>query len=234
MRRTYVLLCFCFIAMPTEALPQKIAPDLPALVSYDVPEYPSLVRQARIQGDVRIDVITNGTGVASAVALEGHKLLLESSVQNVKTWRFAPHEPQKFVLSYHFQIADKARVELRPPADVIVAGKQPEVMADCFPPSIGNWRLTVAAPMQTAEAELTLKAGCDDWLGGEGTTADGAELDLSAGLLNVEHVEFCIKGAMLGAAETLVLFKGRMQGNEMIGTFSDAAGTQGTWTARRQ
>jgi hypothetical protein len=240
MRRVYVLLCFCFIAMPKVALPQKIAPELPALVSYDVPEYPPLARQARIQGDVRVDVLTDGRSVVTAHGLTGHPLVSNSAVSNIKTWLFAAHEPTTAVITFHYRLDDSdsrlafnpTRVAFNSATDVEVVARAPVVGGGmCASSRLGNWILTISP---SASVVVDLFEECKGVLSGYGFTLSKKEFKLATGKVSETQVEFCIDSPFDGAPETLVLFKGRMDGDKMSGTFSDALGTQGSWTAVRQ
>lgn len=56
----------------------------------DLPIYPLLARQARIQGTVKIsfDVSQDGT-VSNVQGISGHALLKSAAIENVSTWKFA-------------------------------------------------------------------------------------------------------------------------------------------------
>jgi outer membrane biosynthesis protein TonB len=55
----------------------------------DVPKYPALAYQARIQGTVGIRVNSSAEGlVTQATVLYGTPLLRGLALENVKTWRF--------------------------------------------------------------------------------------------------------------------------------------------------
>jgi len=56
------------------------------------PIYPPLARQARIQGDVVLDVIIGQDGaVQSATLVSGNPLLVQSAIDAVKQWKYKPH-----------------------------------------------------------------------------------------------------------------------------------------------
>lgn len=56
-----------------------------------VPIYPELVRRIRLQGDVAVEVIISPEGrVESARAISGHPMLIATSLEAARNWRFEP------------------------------------------------------------------------------------------------------------------------------------------------
>jgi TonB family protein len=95
------ILSLCAIlSLAQDAQPPR---KLPVVKSGDMPLYPSLPRTARIEGDVRLRVTTDGSSVVSVTAESGNLMLAKAAQDNVKTWKFEPHEPTSFstVFSYH-------------------------------------------------------------------------------------------------------------------------------------
>jgi TonB family protein len=82
-----------------EQTPQK----LPVVRSGEMPFYPPLPNMARIQGEVRLRVTTDGSGVASVAVESGQPMLAKAAQDNVRTWKFEPHEPTSFstLFAYH-------------------------------------------------------------------------------------------------------------------------------------
>ncbi len=55
------------------------------------PTYPPIARQARIQGVVRLEAIIAKNGsIQNLRVIQGHPLLVQSALQAVKQWRYAP------------------------------------------------------------------------------------------------------------------------------------------------
>lgn len=55
------------------------------------PQYPALARQARIEGDVRLDAVIDEEGrVVELKVVSGHPLLLDAALQAVSKWRYQP------------------------------------------------------------------------------------------------------------------------------------------------
>jgi TonB family protein len=76
---------------------------LPVVKSGDMPFYPPLANMARIQGDIHLRVTTDGSGVTSVVVESGQPMLARAAQDNVRTWKFEPHEPTSFstLFAYH-------------------------------------------------------------------------------------------------------------------------------------
>jgi len=56
------------------------------------PSYPTLARQARIQGSVRLRAIISKSGTIENLSiLNGHAMLVGSAIQAVKQWRYRPY-----------------------------------------------------------------------------------------------------------------------------------------------
>lgn len=85
----------------TIALPPPPAPTRPLrvsrwaegdLVNRVQPAYPSLARQARIQGAVQLSAIISRTGtIERLTVLRGHAMLVTAAVEAVKQWRYRPY-----------------------------------------------------------------------------------------------------------------------------------------------
>ncbi len=77
---------------------------LPVVKSAEMPAYPNLARLARIEGTARIKVSTDGNSIVRIAADGAHKMLLGAAQENLKTWRFYPHKPQTFTLTFIFKL----------------------------------------------------------------------------------------------------------------------------------
>lgn len=61
----------------------------PILESAQLPLYPPLAAQARIEGEVKVSFFLNSSGeVASLDVLSGHPMLREATATAVKSWKF--------------------------------------------------------------------------------------------------------------------------------------------------
>jgi protein TonB len=56
------------------------------------PVYPSLAKQAHIQGQVILRAVINRDGMIQNVeALSGHPMLVQAAIDAVKQWRYRPY-----------------------------------------------------------------------------------------------------------------------------------------------
>jgi len=63
----------------------------PRLIRRVEPDYPAIARNARIQGDVRIDAIIDTDGrIVEVKVLSGHPLLARSAAAAVSQWLYEP------------------------------------------------------------------------------------------------------------------------------------------------
>jgi TonB family protein len=135
------------VAQVTEP-PQK----LPVVKSGDMPFYPPLANMARIQGDIHLRVTTDGSGVASVVVESGQPMLARAAQDNVRTWKFEPHEPTSFSTLFAYQLlaepnckTDKSgngEVRLKLPTQVEIATN---ARGACYDP---NDELDLSEPLR--------------------------------------------------------------------------------------
>jgi TonB family protein len=72
------------------SLPAEIAQTL--LVTKIVPAYPPLARQARVQGEVVLDVDISKEGTIEGLRTQaGHPMLIPAAIDAVKHWRYKPY-----------------------------------------------------------------------------------------------------------------------------------------------
>jgi TonB-like protein len=101
-----IILSLLMLFLPCAAVAQTEdnTPETPVVQSAEMPLYPELARQARIEGTVRMRVTTNGAAVTNLTANGAHKLLLEAAEQNVRTWHFYRHKPQTFSVTFVYKL----------------------------------------------------------------------------------------------------------------------------------
>ncbi len=102
----------------------------PVLKSGDLPLYPHSARLARIEGKVQLEVKTDGNSVTKVTASGAHKLLLQAAEANVRSWRFYPHKPQTFTVTFIYKLEEpevygfvNPTILLNPPSRVEVRTK---------------------------------------------------------------------------------------------------------------
>jgi hypothetical protein len=83
---------------------QKAEQDVPLVINGKIPFYPIMARAARIQGIVKIRVVTDGEKVTSADVESGPPMLARFAKENVLTWEFSKHKPTTFVATFEYEI----------------------------------------------------------------------------------------------------------------------------------
>jgi hypothetical protein len=68
-----------------------------------MPLYPIAARIARVQGLVKIKVVTDGEKVTSLDVESGPPMLAKSAAENIRTWEFAKHKPTTFVSTFEYE-----------------------------------------------------------------------------------------------------------------------------------
>lgn len=83
--------------------------DRPVLSALNMPHYPGLTRQSRIEGVVKVSFTLqpHAEEPTNVEAVAGHPLLKTAAVENLKTWRFQNGDAagHKYVTTFDFRIA---------------------------------------------------------------------------------------------------------------------------------
>ena len=124
----FLFLPVMLVLIPS-AKAQEIEKPLPKVVEHKDPIYPPLARYARITGEVRLKITTDGKAVTIIEAEAGHPVLLQAAEENIRTWRFEPHDPGTFTVTfrYSFQSEDGDVVFLPPRSIVDIKAPAPPV-----------------------------------------------------------------------------------------------------------
>lgn len=121
---------------------------LPVVATLTLPSYPPIARAAGVQGTVVLRVRTDGHQVTVVKVVEGVMMLSAAAEENVRTWRFKPHDATAFSLSYHYELLGPFtavhghRGTGRIPDDPVQASKrrshhyEQEGSRDCRPPQV--------------------------------------------------------------------------------------------------
>jgi TonB family protein len=214
-------------------LAQESAKTLPEVTEHAAINYPALARQARIQGQVRLRVTTNGHVVTDVAIAEGHPLLAQSAEQNVRTWKFVDHFPATFEVTFDFRILNISGTFLKQPGIVeVVSNSEGGISSYTLPE---KWNAQVRDAKGTIETTLRLWTyeSFEPELDGYTKGPEGQER-----AIHEAHID----GNMLGFDCTLydrydqrLKFSmiGKMTGDKIKGVFLNYWGTGGTWTAER-
>ena len=107
--RLCALLCFLAVCLSLGA-----QTDEPELISANIPTYPALARQARIQGTVKVTFTlpANGGEPVNVEVVSGHPVLKGAAVENVKTWHFRNSYAveRKYETTFRYRLAELRKV----------------------------------------------------------------------------------------------------------------------------
>lgn len=78
-------------AQEPEQIPVDPQVQSARMIKQTPPEYPPLARQSRVEGTVRLEAVIDKNGkVKELRLLSGHPLLIQSALNAVRTWQYAP------------------------------------------------------------------------------------------------------------------------------------------------
>jgi TonB family protein len=95
------------VVLCAAVLSTTLAAQEPVLLSANIPAYPPLAAQARIEGIVKLTFTLGDNGDPLDVqVVSGHPQLKGAAVQNLQTWRFrTPHGEGKYKTEFDFRFA---------------------------------------------------------------------------------------------------------------------------------
>jgi TonB family protein len=210
---------------------------IPNVVEHAEPFYPPLPRQARISGEVRVRFTTDGLSVISVQAATGHELLRQAAEQNVRTWKFAAHEPSTFHVMFRYKIqSDHDNVVFLPsPAIVEIATPPPIVSIYWGWADRGKWKVQLKSARESSQRVLEMQTSGPQgkWLKGDMVSVYDQKEEIDDGYFDEERnmFGFTVKLNHLKGEPLNTFFIGKISGDKILGTFVDDAGTTGTWTA---
>jgi Gram-negative bacterial TonB protein C-terminal len=118
------------LAVVSKVMAQDSPQVLPKVIQHSAPLYPPLALQARIEGEVRVSITTDGESVQEASAETGPPLLRKAAEENVRTWRFAVHKPDTFHVIFRYKLlSDSTDVEFLELPAVVKVLVSPSEMA---------------------------------------------------------------------------------------------------------
>ena len=233
-----ILMLSAFLAAVPCVMAQETPEVLPKVIQHAEPIYPPLARQTRIQGEVRIKITTDGESVRDAEVETGHPLLRTAAVDNVRTWKFIPHAPGSFHVTFRYKLMDgNVDVEfLESPAIVEIEASVPVATIDDVAwVDLGTWKalLKSAHGKSWQVFRLRFSGPHDDWLDGSASGPRGQSEEIDFGHKEGDFLAFTIKLSQPDGQHVKTFFIGKMTKDKIVGTFVDNAGIRGEWTAVR-
>lgn len=232
--RSILMLSALLAAMPS-AMAQQSSEVLPKVIQHTEPMYPPLARQARIQGEVRVKVTTNGESVRDAEAETGHPLLRKAAEDNARTWKFVAHAPGTFHVTFRFKLlSDNVDVEfLESPAIVKIEASPPEIIIDYAWIGLGTWKaqLKSARGKSWRVFKLSYSGPDGDWLAGNALGPEAESEEIHFGHKEGNFLAFTMTLSQPDGQRVKTFLIGKMSGDKIVGTSVDDAGIRGEWTA---
>jgi len=240
MRRAAFFTLFLSLTMLTTraaSQDERIA-TLPRVLQHAAPAYPPLARQTRISGDVRLKITTDGEAVRDVEVESGHPLLKQAATDNVKTWKFEPHQPGTFEVTFRYKLlsGEDETEFLECPGIVTVETPPVKLIVDYATLGLGTWKAEFNS--KNGRFSGTLK------LGYSGPKGEWLSADLK--MDNVQTVESANGGYYEGSFLTFemklkppdgrrvkIFFLGKILKDKIVGTLVDDTGVPGEWTALR-
>ncbi len=217
---------------------QDSAETLPKLISHADAVYPPIAKTAHVMGDVVVKITTDGESVVEANAESGPALLRKAAEDNAKTWKFAPHSPGTFHVTYRFKFIDGDMATSFPNTEALVevAAVPPTISITYGGRGLGTWKavLTSSRGKSSETFEFVATGPGGEWLDFHvvGATEEQADED-EYGNVKDHFLTFITKLAEPGGKRLETCLVGKMTGDKIVGTFVDEAGVRGTWTATR-
>jgi TonB family protein len=225
------------LAIPPAAKAQDRPEQLPKVLQHAEPAYPPLARQTLIQGDVRVKLTTDGVSVTNAEVTEGHPLLGKAAEDNVRTWKFAPHHPGTFYVTFRYKIASGGLdVEFLEASSLVEVEVSPTQMSIYYASlDLGRWKSQLASDHGKSRRIFDLSSTGPDgeWLNGKVLGEKGEDEEIDFGRVEGDFVAFTVKLRQPDGKQPMTFFVGNLKGNRIVGTFVDDSGVTGKWTATR-
>jgi TonB family protein len=134
--RIVTLLCLvsAFFCIATAAQSE------PALVAVNMPKYPPLARQARIEGVVKLTftLSANSQEATNIEVVSGHPMLKGAAVDNVKTWKFEnPYAVErKYETTFRYRLSVAEVPEPTTPIVTFQSFHQVDLVTDVARPTV--------------------------------------------------------------------------------------------------
>jgi hypothetical protein len=239
MRKLCAVFALSLLTLATARLrAQDSGESLPKLISHADAQYPPIARTAHVMGDVVVKITTDGESVVESKAESGPPLLLKAAENNAKTWKFAPHTPGTFHVTYRFRFLEGSAATSFPNSSSIVeVAALPQTLTITYGGiGLGTWKAVLRSSrgkfFETFEFVGTGPES--EWLNFRvvGASEEQADED-EYGNVKDDFLTFTTKLAEPGGKRRKTCLAGKMMGDKIIGTFVDESGVRGTWTATR-
>lgn len=96
----FLALLQVLLFVPSHASAQETTDASRRIVNKVVPQYPTVARSMRLEGNVRADVLVGSNGKVKSVDVKGgHPVLVQSAEDALRQWKWEPasHDTHEFV-----------------------------------------------------------------------------------------------------------------------------------------
>jgi Gram-negative bacterial TonB protein C-terminal len=240
MRICRTILALLIVVIPGATSAQECSEALPKVIQHGEPSYPPIARTAHVTGEVRLKITTDGESVSTVETEEGPPLLRKASEDNAKTWKFVPHKPGCFHVRFQYRISsDGVDVEFLKSAGVIeLNAPAPKMTIDYAHISLGTWKVQLESAHGKASLllELYYTGPTGEWLdfrivGGNQDREEHGSEDVDFGHKEGDLLALYLKINQPDQKQIKTFLIGKMEGNNIVGTFVDDDGVTGKWTA---
>jgi hypothetical protein len=232
------ILSLLVVPGPGEAM-QETSDVLPKFVHRVAPLYPQLARQARVEGDVVVQIRTNGESVVEAKAESGPEMLRKASEDAALGWKFVSHTRATYYVTFRYSIATSDVVVVFPESTAVVQvidARKQVIEIDYALVSLGKWKAQLKSAHGDAERsfEFSYSGPNADWLEGNSIGANGRKEGIDYGHMEGKFIVFEMRLTQPDGKRLKTFFIGRMAADKITGTFVDDAGITGEWNGERQ
>jgi hypothetical protein len=120
------------------AVSEATGNELPVVTHADVPSYPPMARIAHITGTVQIEVtIKNGVMAITEVKSPAPPILVNATLENLKTWKFASDANAAFRITYIYEVEREGtalpgnpRIEMQLPNLIKITAQPPKTTSN--------------------------------------------------------------------------------------------------------
>jgi hypothetical protein len=239
MRKSCAVLSLSLLVLaPASAVAQDSGETPPKLVSHADAVYPAIARAAHVMGDVVVRITTDGQSVVEAHAESGPPLLLKAAEDNAKTWKFAPHSPGTFQVTYRFEFMDGDVATSFPNSSSIVevTAVAPTMTVTYGGMGMGKWKAVLKSSHGRLNEDFGFTATGPEgqWLDFHVLGAPDEQYDEdNYGNVDGDFLTFVTELAEPDGKRLKTCLVGKMSESKIVGTFVDESGVRGTWTATR-
>jgi Gram-negative bacterial TonB protein C-terminal len=235
------VLAFSISLIPASlfARQQDSDPPLPPVLSHAQPIYPPIAHTAHIGGDVVATIVTDGELVATVTILSGPPMLAKATEQNLRTWKFAPHPPGTFKVTFRYKLAAEDPTVLFLPERNLVelVTSVPFVTGYFASESLGRWQTDFGAVGSSSALVLQLDEHGSfrgDYLTGALIHPNGDRDNITDSIVGKDGLlVFTVLLTEAGGKTVNAVFTGRMSDKRITGTYLTADDMRGNWNASR-